>query len=190
MAVVLLPLGPPETPRPIRTWQPMFVWSATIIVALGLVGLVGVSLAWIKTTRAAVSTYCWNPESMERAIQDLGGPTQARHRLNLYLQLPRFLTINRDVAAALLGGCGRQAIPSLCKRLEDQDERVRVFYAMGLQRFGADGAQSLPALIRMLGHASPEERKQAAYALATIGPASRPSIPSLIMLLEQFKDVC
>lgn len=106
--------------KPLRTWQPMFLWTAGILLALGLLWFFGALVAPLLQIRAAVyeplvvivgdrPVVCQPKGTIAR----LGGPEAAARKLRTYLRMPEKLAPNKHVALVVLGHCGAVGAPTL-----------------------------------------------------------------------------
>ncbi len=171
---------------PRRTWRPMALWSAAIVLALGLAWFAAAIAVPAYQTRKVIMecdariagdntefASTWPADHSAEAITRLGGPERAAERLDLYLRLPRFLADRRGRAALLLGRCGRPAVPGLIRALSDPHGNVRLFAARSLGELGPDATAAIPALERLLEEDDQALRRAATDALAEIRwPAS------------------
>ena len=170
--------GQPVQP-PLRTWRPIALWTAGILLALGLAWFVGAVVVPVWQTRAAV-TRCYDRRALlARALVDevdvLGGPDEATQKLGLYLRVPDPLAPHRMIATRMLGECGRCAVPALKSLLDDEDKTVRYWAAWELGNVGTAAEDTAPALTRALADADGDVRQAAADALKKIrGDEAKP----------------
>jgi len=90
----------------LRTWQPMVLWTAGILLALGLAWFVGAVAVPFFQVRAVVREFGGRPSNVAAPyVERLGGPERAAARLALFARLPGWATSSRDryYAASLLG---------------------------------------------------------------------------------------
>jgi hypothetical protein len=179
---------PEGQPAGRKRWLlPMVLWTAGILLVLGLVWLVAavvvpayqaheaLSRAEIKSGLRTVGGVPYRQPMDEATMEALGGPERAAAKLDLYLRLPRVFTDRRGKAVRFLAGFGKPAIPGLTRALSDPDGNVRLFAAEGLGAMGPDAASAIPALEKMLQDEDKSLRRAAEEALAKIrGESSSP----------------
>jgi hypothetical protein len=132
---------------PLRTWRPMVLWSAGILLALGLVWFVGAVVVPAWQTRGVIDDYCRKtfgnaqprtpppPGYYESpTIEALGGGARAAGQIRVYLSLPAKSSAHVYSAIYLLGWCGPPATPVLQRFLRDSDPSVRAAAAEALKR--------------------------------------------------------
>jgi hypothetical protein len=141
---------------PLRTWRPMILWSAGIVLVLGLAWFVGaVAVQWWQALRTeemlAKGDYCGMCEAYhepEPLIAELGGPKHAAARMKLCLRSWVTSTEAKQQALALLGSCGRHGIGPLTEALRAKEPIL-----------------SATALRQLLRHVNFELVKEAAPAM-------------------------
>jgi RNA polymerase sigma factor (sigma-70 family) len=72
-----------------------------------------------------------------------------------------------------------QAVSVLARRLEDENQDVRLTAAAALERFGPKSADAIPALTRAVDHPDPRTRVGAIQTLASLRSAAVPVIAKL-----------
>jgi len=185
--------------KPAPTWRPMALWSAGILLALGLAWFVGAVAVPAWRTRAVLSDLAassvWRMRTTSlpldwsfadkqalagNAIAALGGPERAIGRLRLYLRLPARLAPQREAAVFTLTLCGQGAagdLTALARRPET------AFYAFcGLSFLGPSAHPALEAALRS---PDPQARRLAASALAELAAGSA---EALRLLAEALGD--
>mgnify|MGYP001385695939 CR=1 FL=1 len=81
-------------------------------------------------------------------------------------------------------------VTCLSSTLDDVDQRVRNFSAIGLDSIGQAAKKAIPDLIKVLDDLVPEVCANAAEALGLIGTPSKQAVPSLLkLLLSQYAQV-
>ena len=81
-------------------------------------------------------------------------------------------------------------VTCLSSTLDDVDQRVRNFSAIGLDSIGQAAKKAIPDLIKVLDDLVPEGCANAAEALGLIGTPSKQAVPSLLkLLLSQYAQV-
>lgn len=172
-------------PADTKRWLlPMVLWTAGLLLVLGLVWLiaaVGVPAyqaheavshtAEIKSGLRTLDGVPYHPPSLsmdEATMEALGGPERAAAKLDLYLRLPRVFTDRRGKAVQFLTTCGQPAIPGLTRALSDPDSAVRFYAAEGLGHMGREAAVAIPALEKMLQDEDKSLRHAAETAIQRI----------------------
>jgi len=206
----------PEAPavaQPLRTWRPMALWTAALLLALGLAWFIGAVVVPVWKTRAVVQAVYdelspWynqggigadSQRTSERqaAVEKLGGPDLAARRLGLYLMFPEWTDSKRrsipffdhaprGEAFEILSFCGRSGLPPLMRSLGDSRSGWRYEAARALGHIGPEASAATPALARALCDADPWVRRSAARTLGEIGGSS--SAEPLMAALEDQDD--
>jgi len=121
-----------------RTWRPITLWTAGILLALGLAWFVGeVAVPVWQADRTVAqyddlkrhASYPW--QGLRQSIEDLGGEAAAARKLGLYLRMPGWAAGHKVVALEVLTHCGKPALPAFRDALGSRDDGVRgaaVFY--------------------------------------------------------------
>ncbi len=118
-----------QTPR---TWRPMVLWTAGILLAIGaawFVGAVAVPVWRADCTMAQYddlkrhASYPW--QGLRQSIEDLGGEDAAARKLGLYLRMPGWAAGHKVVALEILAHCGKLALPAFRDALGSRDTGVR-----------------------------------------------------------------
>jgi HEAT repeat protein len=176
----------------------MALWTAGILLALGLVWSVGTVVVSVQQVHKVAANFesrgmasrCaekWVPIVKELArgqacphdrpasgeIEGLGDSETAARRLRLYLRLPRFCAPNQSTAVLLLGRtCDRtraQDVPRLIRLLNSEDEDMRLAAAIALGWIG--DCRAVEPLLAMLGDNDALVRKVAVDSLGLVGDA-------------------
>lgn len=167
---------------PVRTWRPMMLWSGGIVLALGLIWLVGVVVVPYWQARALVHDYS------VRSFDRLGPPRDAVRKMRIYLKISRLLPgeeKSRQETCDAVSMFGGESIPVLVEALSDSDQTVRRRAAsvLGeccpdwLSRDAAtsenrrDAKQAVSALEKALSDQEPSVCISAALALCRVDPA-------------------
>ena len=95
---------------------------------------------------------------------------------------------DRREAAYELARVGRPAVPTLIRRLRDNQGIVREAAAFALAGMGGTAAPAVPELTARLQDEDPSVRRTAAYALGQIGEAAAPAVPQLRGLLNDEQE--
>jgi len=117
---------PADQPAPpLRTWRPMILWTAGILLALGLAwSIAAVAVPYFQVRAAVMRSTAFTPDAAE--MERLGGPEATVRKVSFYLRLPSRLAPNRGGTLGLLWASGKPAVPVLFKLLGDEDEHVRI----------------------------------------------------------------
>jgi HEAT repeat protein len=161
----------------------MILWSAGIVLALGLAWFVGAVVVPVWQVRRAIEA----PSALNGAgatfgatvIGRLGGPEKAIAKIGIYLRLPEYIAKDRWAAAGNLRYCGSRAVPLLIMALRHNDAEVRSAAAIALAQMEPAPTEAAAALAVALHDQAPGVRLHAVWALAEMGPAARDSIPAL-----------
>jgi hypothetical protein len=95
--LTIQPAGPP------RTWRPVVLWTAGILLALGLAWFVGAVVVPVWRVRETLSGMSEGRLGVTEAIDRLGGPRLAAKLLTHYMRLP--LTSDSRGLVVLLLAC-------------------------------------------------------------------------------------
>ena len=96
--------------------------------------------------------------------------------------------VRLNAAKLLSDGPDREAVPALCKALEDSDTAVAEQAARGLRWIGPDASAAVPILVERLKKPPSEVFREAAIAaLGGIGPKAEPAVPLLVEQLREKK---
>jgi hypothetical protein len=95
---------------------------------------------------------------------------------------------DRREAAYELARIGRPAVPTLIRRLRDDQGIVREAVAFALAQIGEEAAAAVPELTGRLHDEDWSVRETAAYALGRIGEAAAPAVPELRTLLNDEEE--
>ena len=168
---------------PLRTWRPMVLWSAGIVLALGVAWFVGGVVVPIFQTRNTVLEYFDRGLNAEAAVERLGGPERAAARLRFYQRLPGAIAPFKASAASLLVW-GTMSRGEAVAALHDPSDDVRhaAISMLGKTATPAD-REFIPQLLEALADRDPTVRSGAARALGGIGPVAHCAVPELIRLL-------
>jgi hypothetical protein len=168
--------APPSPAPPLRTWRPMVLWTLAILLALGLIG--AVALVVIPTLRlrgkmircqAAVAGYphIWPEDHARAAVAELGSPRRAILCLRLYRALPDSMAPYPEHTIAMLGYCGRPAMPTLLRCLGDEHPTIRGLAAEALGSLR--DPETIGPIAALLDDADRFPRESAAIAFGRIG---------------------
>jgi len=131
------PADQPAATRPPRTWRPMALWSAVLVLVLGVAWAVTVVVASVWQVRDVLEHYpgeaggelCPMDLAQVRAdIGRLGGGGAAARKIRLYLRMPRALADRKQVAVLMLPACEVGAdtvVPIVTALTRDSQEDVR-----------------------------------------------------------------
>jgi HEAT repeat protein len=196
-----------------RTWRPMALWSAAILLVLGLAWLVGAVVVPYFQVRALLRSGSCDTTS-------LGQPHEAARKVGVYLAFSRLsgedyryrfsacpmlrdldeegakvlmatlkdsdARVRSEAATelAIMGPTARMAVRALIQALKDSDSKVRESAALALGKIGPEACVAIPDLCEALRDADARTRSSAAYAMSFYGPLARPAIPVLTAALE------
>lgn len=126
----------------------MVLWTAGILLALGLAWFVGAVVVPVWQVRSKMGHVQWfvsGPVTKvaggEEIVADLGGQETAARKLTLYLCMPRAVAPNKHYAVVLLrdiGPIAKSAIPALEPLLKDADESMRFAAAEALKKIRSE----------------------------------------------------
>jgi hypothetical protein len=172
--------------KPLRTWRPMVLWTAGLLLVLGLVWFVAAAVvAPVWEVRNWVGCAELSPDE---TVAELGGPEHAARKLAMYMRMPKGLAPDRKGASKLLAACLKSGASSaaapLCRALADPDPKVRADTAWALGDINAAAVGTLPALINSLADGNDWVRHAAARALGRIGTEAWPAVPALARALR------
>lgn len=170
-----------------RTWRPMALWSAGLLLVLGLFGFAALIAApLIQVTSELDRCLCaWDSrrDSSKEAIVRLGGTGEAARKITLFLKMPDWVTDSKrvaddssreDHAIFMLGLCGRPGAEVLTPMLHSKHPRIRCLALMAIQDCGPDAVGALPAIEALLADGNPWIRAEARDALRSIRGSSPP----------------
>jgi len=191
---------PAPAPKPLRTWRPMAIWTAVLLLALGLIWFVAAVVVPVWQVRQVLRDVAPHfviihfdepvvTRHYDAAVRRLGGPRRAAGALSLYSRLPAWVGENRAIAVYLLGWCDASAVPALVEALRDQDEHVRWMAAIALCQLGPEAREALPALIGALKDEDELVRAQSASALGQLREDPGRVVPALTGALRD-TDEC
>jgi hypothetical protein len=169
--------------KPLRTWRPMILWSAGILLALGLAWFVAAVVVPIFQTRNAVFEYFEGGLNAEAAVERLGGPERAATKLRTHLRLPDRIAPYKGSAAGILVW-GTMTREEAVAALRDPSGHVRDAASSMLAKTATPADREfIPQLLEALVAQDPAVRSRAASALGGIGPAAHGAVPELIKTL-------
>ncbi len=120
-----------------RTWRPIALWSASILLAIGLAWFVGAVVVPVWQVERAMAKYMGGyghyPEpnyNLSSVIEDLGGEPAAARKISVYMTLPDCVARRKVMAFYPLKLCGAAGVPPLRALLEKGDD-VRRLQAIG-----------------------------------------------------------
>jgi hypothetical protein len=99
--------SPPAKHR--RTWLPMALWTAGILLALGLAWFIGAVVVPVWRVRALLDDERNYFGIIEGGVAKLGGPERAARPLSIYMRLPEKLAPHKHTRANR--SCGQQSHP-------------------------------------------------------------------------------
>mgnify|MGYP000889834816 FL=1 len=172
--------------KPPRTWRPMVLWTAGILLALALAWFVGAVAVPLLKTRNCLEEHSGIKMGPQRAIDMLGGPQEAVRGLAIYYRAPKFLAPHRTEAIRLLGYCceeGRQvaALAVLRSALQSEDDDVRNCAAESLvMRDEPEIRQEVIRVLQLMCQNSDYRTcRSAAFAFGRIRPVDQRAVALL-----------
>jgi len=127
----------PAAAKPLRTWRPMALWTAGLLLVLGFIWFATAVMAPVWQVRAVLQHYPGEtgselcPIDHAQVVSDLerlGGARTAVGKIRLYLQMPRAIADKKQVAVLMLPSCDSDttaAIPIITALTRDREEDVR-----------------------------------------------------------------
>ena len=166
--------------KPPRTWRPMALWTAGILVVLGL--------TW---SMAAVAVPLWQVHAVVKEVENARGgpvtltnrmlnePRQAARKIRLYLRVVRPANSSKNAAYMLLLTCNARCIPAALDGLADENPNIRLasVHALDGLKLGAQADDVVRALQAMTRDSDEQVRAAAAKALKKIRD-EEPPIPA------------
>jgi HEAT repeat protein len=178
----------------LRKWRPKALWTAAILLALGLVWIF---VAWVLPvwhTKRVVEGRFQSPfNSDEKAINALGGPDRASEALSLYCCMPSLIAPDKKEAIFLLTYCGAKATPVLQELLKDSDPWIRLDTIFAIVCSWKRTPEKLPnelrndaasALLLLARDANPTIRHEAVGQMASRALRSSQYVPALLNMLD------
>jgi hypothetical protein len=144
----------------------MVLWSAGILLALGLTWFVGVVVVPFLQVRWAVQRAVVSTPYYSKEIGRLGGEQVAARKLRLYLRMPMRWAPCRNTAIRMLCECGYEAAPDVWQVLRKEAPDVRVEVMRGMGWIGISNGTEY--LLAELQAPDPAVRQAAALALMDI----------------------
>jgi hypothetical protein len=167
----------------------MLLWTAGILLALGLAWFVGAVVVPVWQVHAAIKkanmgsvTFAYSMDSPQDRIEDaiacwaedevarasLGGAETAAWKLNVYLAAPGWAAAYKQAAVRMATCCGKPGLPALIRALAEGDPDVRRQAVAGIYRVREYGCpDAIPALERIA--ASDPEAQVRAAAIEVLG---------------------
>ena len=131
-----------------RNLRGAVLWSAGMLVALGLVWFSAAVVVPFWQAKAALNAYATDPAM---ACWDvgwrLGGPESAVRKLSVYLRMPRSMAPHRAEAVGILGECGENADSALTSLLSDGAVQTEAAAALERIRYESTRARVIPATL-------------------------------------------
>ncbi len=178
----------PAPSGPVKRSKRMYVYwgiALTLLIAVGLVCWLVVVPVWrvrdvvdrCELQSGPVGDYLVLDDA-RTSIRDLGGSSQAAHRLETYVALPDWLAPHKAKAVRMLSLCGKHGLRGLRNSLALKDEEARLWAAVELLRHGEDSPEVLALVKRASDQGglllSPEAGKVlAAYRWSRMPPETR-----------------
>jgi len=134
----------------------MILWSAGIVLVLGLAWFVGAVVWPVWLTRKVVLAYS-GPDAYvmmagyhDAAIAHLGGQELAARRLTLYLRLSPAVAPHKVVALRLLRECGPWGVAPLTSALRSDRPALQRTASSLLAEYGPQAGSAAPELLRLV----------------------------------------
>jgi hypothetical protein len=126
----------------------MILWTAGILLALGLAWFVGAVAVPVFEVRAVVREWytggyhpMYKDTFFAKDIKGLGGPRAAARKLSLYLHAPESLAPRKEFVVSVLGECGEPAVPELERLLQHRNPSIRQAAARALEKMKIRGGE-------------------------------------------------
>lgn len=163
--------------KPSRTWLPMTLWTAGILLALGLAWFVGAVVLPVWRVRKILEE---EPDP-GKVVERLGGAGPAIRALRLYAKLPDRVAPSGDGAVFSLGWCGPEAMPALVAALGSPRTQIAgsAAHALADGPFFEERTMALPSLIEIMKRRSDPGQFHAARAIGNMGPRAKAAVPAL-----------
>jgi HEAT repeat protein len=176
---------------PLRTWRPMVLWSAGVLLVLGLAWFLMAVVVPVCRVHAAAERIANLREapfvdSLQQLaleaeeVQKLGGSERAARRIVLYLRLTRGSTRRHPEAVWMLRQCNPAATDHLIGLLRDSDSKVRCIAAECLGDSRA--REAVKPLMALVHDADEGVRHATVKALGQIGDSE--AVPALEAALK------
>jgi HEAT repeat protein len=179
---------PAALPKPIRTWRPMALWAAALLLALGLIcwgAAVVVPVARARSVLHDQGNYTpFGTISVD--VAKLGGPKRAARALSGYMLLPEKWAPRKLACVELLRQCRAYGVPALKRALVADDVHVRLEAADGLAREPDERTRERVAAVLIAETGSSDGWTRFA-AVCTMGHLE-PPLKSLLPVIERLLD--
>ncbi len=160
--------GPSAKPR---TWRPMALWTAAILLALGLAWFVGTVAAPVWQVRRITDEIGQDTDHQEARgmIMKLGGQEAAVGKLTLFIRMPDSIAPqwNKKMAAILLGFSGKMGADLLLAQVRTSELQTRFWTIAAIGH--ADDHRAVEPLISALSDREEVVRAAAASGLGRLG---------------------
>jgi hypothetical protein len=187
---------------PVRLWRPMVLWTAGILLALGLTWSVGAVLVPILQVRAAIKecaaegvifyhgsrpTFSCDPSKAAPTILRLGGDESAARKLAFYVQLPSWLNGRSqgddsfEKSFAMLSRCGGPGLEVLMRLARSQDLDIRLSALYALADMGPEAKPASDLLLEAIA----EDRYYVVLALGCWKSEAVDFLPALIAAVQR-----
>ena len=196
-----------QDPEPLRTWRPMALWTAALLLVLGLIWFIGAAAVPVWRVHRAIAEYrdrngCASGSFLPgrpgaAALKArLGDGDAGLSQLRLFLKCPRME--RRWIAIELLASYGGQAAPDLIDELwkgttVTTAEGIMLAYSSegGSARQGLVvlGADALPAIRRRLADGHGFRKVLLLEVLAMMKAEASSVLPELMDIAQHSPDV-
>jgi HEAT repeat protein len=149
------PTDPPA--KPLRTWRPMILWSAGIVLALGLAWFIGAVVVPVWRTSRVLAAHTdtggeLRVDDEEAFVRQLGGQANLISLMELYTRMPTIIAGDRYLAAWSLGCGGEDALPAIRRALKraGPDVRAGALHAAAMLVYRTRNSEHLALLLDAL----------------------------------------
>ncbi len=155
------------------------LWAIALTLLLALGAFCWLTVVPLWQAHVAVSDFQETRITGAATVKRLGGPELCFRKVRTYLKCPGLPRTKKNWSVALLGYCGREAVPTLTAHLAGEDHDLAVYAAKALGRIGPDAEEAVPALLTSLDHPGDGRRLMAAIALGQIGTGASAAAAAL-----------
>ncbi len=159
------------------------MWTAGILLVLGLAWFVGAVVVPVWQVRAMVSEmnrryvlyeqkgYPLGTHDELDQVTRLGGPEAMLGKMRLYLRMPKSVAVHRHIAAYFMRFGGTAATEPMLQMLADPDPKVRLLVVRGLacNAMEIGDSRAVSELVKVLGDRDDSVQKEAVSWLAMLG---------------------
>ena len=167
--------------KPLRTWRPMVLWTAGILLALGLAWFIGAVAVPVWRARVAIAAYCERQLPCSELLKRMGGEAALARKLALYRRMPTWVAPHKydPNCIRLFGACGRHGMPHLIAVVRGERGPARLGAIKALAYELPPSVEAAPALAEALEEDWEPVHIYALVALERIGPAAGCAVQAL-----------